>query len=387
MRASCWCANSRSASRDARCDCEAETVACCFSGSIWTSGWPTRTRSPAITMICRTNPSTCGWMLVERSDLTVATNSLVCAIGFGATVIVLTSIAGNAPRPPPGPPPPGPPCCPPPPHASAAVHTNTQRNVRCISRRFYLETHGASFTVLSAGESILPFEDTLEALPDCAEDSLDGALHSLLDGPLMNRAQARGDVVAFLEVLRVGRTSVDRTQVRNVAEILASHVTGRFERVRRQPLRGAAHEIRPDWKRDSCARTAFPDACRLVVAHPHASDDRGVEADEPGIVIVVGGSRLAADGTVHAKPARCCAGAPIDDVLEHRQHLKRDLWCEHLLGFDVGAMHEIAVGVVHFDKPARPDAVTESREHRIGRGQFERCDETAAKRQRGDVML
>src|SRR5262245_29423126 len=256
-------------------------------------------------------------MFVDRSDLIVATNSLVCGMGFGAMVIVLTSIAGKAPRPPAGPPPPGPPCCPPLPHASAAVHTNTKRNVRCISRRFYPWTRVASF---------LPFEDTLEALPDRAEDSLDGSLHSLLDSPLMNRTQARGDLVAFLEVLRVGRTSLDRTKIRNVTEVLAPHVIRRFERVRRQPLRGATHEIRPDWKRDARSRTALADTCRLVVTDPDTSNDRRVETNKPGIVVIVRGSRLAADGTMYAKRARGGASASIDDVLEHRQHLKRNLW-------------------------------------------------------------
>src|SRR5262245_54568834 len=106
-----------------------------------------------------------------------------------------------------------------------------------------------------AGDSILPFEDALEALPDRTEDALDGSLHALFDSPLMNRTQARGDLVALLEVLRVGRTSVDRTQVGNVAEILASHVSGRFEGVRRQSLRRPAHEVRPNRKRDSRSGT------------------------------------------------------------------------------------------------------------------------------------
>jgi len=43
-------------------------------------------------------------MFIDRSDRMVATNSLVCGMGFGAIVMVLTSIAGNAPRPPAAPP-------------------------------------------------------------------------------------------------------------------------------------------------------------------------------------------------------------------------------------------------------------------------------------------
>ena len=72
-------------------------------------------------------------------------------------------------------------------------------------------TRDAFFKSPAPANSILPFEDPLEALSDRAEDALHRALHSLLDSPLMDRAQARWNVVAFFEVLRVGRTSLDRT--------------------------------------------------------------------------------------------------------------------------------------------------------------------------------
>src|SRR6185369_4480283 len=142
----------------------------------------------------------------------------------------------------------------------------------------------------------------------------------------MDCAEARGNIVAVFEVLRVGRTSLDRTEVGNVAELLAPHVTRRFERMRWQTLSRAAHEIRPDWKRDPRSGAACADTCRLVVTDPDPGDDCGVEANEPGIVIIVGRARLAGNGTMHTKRARGCAGAAIDDVLEHRQHLKRHLW-------------------------------------------------------------
>src|SRR5262245_43633552 len=122
--------------------------------------------------------------------------------------------------------------------------------------------------------AILPLEDTLEPLPDRAEDSLDGALDTLLDRPLMNRAQTGRNIVALFEVLRVGRTSLDRTQVGHVAEVLASQIARRFEGAGRQSLGGAAHEIGPDWQRDSCSGSALADACRLVVAHPDTRDHR-----------------------------------------------------------------------------------------------------------------
>jgi hypothetical protein len=69
--------------------------------------------------------------------------------------------------------------------------------------------------------------------------------------------------------------------------------------MRWQTLSSAAHEIRPDRQRDSRSGTTCADTCRLVVTDPDPSDDRGVEANEPRVVIVVRGSRLATDGTMH----------------------------------------------------------------------------------------
>ena len=62
------------------------------------------------------NPSTSGWIVVERRDFSDATNSVVCSTGFAASVTISTGIGGGAP---PGGPPPGPACWPPlPPHAT-----------------------------------------------------------------------------------------------------------------------------------------------------------------------------------------------------------------------------------------------------------------------------
>ena len=40
------------------------------------------------------NPSTCGWILVERRDLTVPTNSVSCSTGFASRVTISTPVAG-----------------------------------------------------------------------------------------------------------------------------------------------------------------------------------------------------------------------------------------------------------------------------------------------------
>src|SRR5207253_8457238 len=123
------------------------------------------------------------------------------------------------------------------------------------------------------------------------------------------------------------------------------------------------------------AGTALANPVRLVVADPHADDDRGVEADKPRVAIVVRRPGLATDRTVHAKPPRGCAGAAIDHVLEHRQHLKGDLRRQHLLRLDVGAMHSLAVGVLDLDESAWMNAVAKRREDGKRGGEIQRGDE------------
>ena len=43
-----------------------------------------------------TRPSTSGWIVVERSDRSVAMNSDASSIGFGASVMVVTALGGGA---------------------------------------------------------------------------------------------------------------------------------------------------------------------------------------------------------------------------------------------------------------------------------------------------
>ena len=72
------------------------TVACCLSALIWTSGVPSRTRSPDFTKMRVTSPSTSGWTVVDRSDRTVAMNSDVCWMGFCSSVSSVTPAGGGA---------------------------------------------------------------------------------------------------------------------------------------------------------------------------------------------------------------------------------------------------------------------------------------------------
>ena len=43
------------------------------------------------------NPSACAWMIVERRDLMVPTNSVVCSIGLGASLTISTAMGGMPP--------------------------------------------------------------------------------------------------------------------------------------------------------------------------------------------------------------------------------------------------------------------------------------------------
>ena len=111
-RSACCLARPRSACRAARCDSSVATEACCRSASISNSTVPGATRSPDVTAIRRMMPSTCGWIVVDRRDLTVPTNSLVRSTGALPSVTASTAAGG-------GPPARAAPC--PPPQPAAAI--------------------------------------------------------------------------------------------------------------------------------------------------------------------------------------------------------------------------------------------------------------------------
>ena len=90
---------------------------------------------------------------------------------------------------------------------------------------------------------------------------------------------------------------------------------------------------------------------------------------------------------MHAQPPRRRARPAIDHVLEHRQHLKRDLRRQHLLALDVHAGHRVAVGVLDRHETARTDAIPERREDGVRGGEIERRHEAGAERQRRHVGL
>ena len=73
-----------------------------------------------------------------------------------------------------------------------------------------------------------------------------------------------------------------------------------------RPFSAVLHERRPDGGGGVAARVARAQPAGRVVAHPHAGDEVGREADEPRIAIVVGGAGLAGDGTVDLRPLGRC---------------------------------------------------------------------------------
>src|SRR5688500_12260790 len=63
-------------------------------------------------------------------------------------------------------------------------------------------------------------EDAAYLLSKSREHSFDHPAHALLHGALVERAQASGNRVAFLEVFVIGRTSFDRARVGYAAQHL-----------------------------------------------------------------------------------------------------------------------------------------------------------------------
>jgi hypothetical protein len=117
--------------------------------------------------------------------------------------------------------------------------------------------------------------------------------------------------------------------------------------------------------------------------HPHTRDDGRIEANEPGVAIVVRRTGLPANAPC-TPSLRADAPVPRSMTsLEHRQHLKCDLRREDLLALDVGAMHALPIGVLDVDDAARVNAIAERRKHRVRGCEIQRRHEAAAERKDG----
>ena len=99
------------------------------------------------------------------------------------------------------------------------------------------------------------------------------------------------------------------------------HDPGRPGEIRhRLSVGGFTQDLVPDRQRHTRAALPAADRLDLVESDPHAADQVGSEADEPGITVSVGGPGLAGDGT--RKVGSRGPGAATDDPLQHlREHI------------------------------------------------------------------
>ena len=83
------------------------------------------------------------------------------------------------------------------------------------------------------------------------------------------------------------------------------------------------HELRPERHGDVGGEAVRQNRPRLVEPDPDAGHQLRREADEPGVVEVVGRAGLAGRRQREAELPRAAAGAGVDDVGQHRRHQER----------------------------------------------------------------
>src|SRR5262245_37464684 len=138
----------------------------------------------------------------------------------------------------------------------------------------------------------MSLEDPGNPASDRAQQAPDGALRLLGERALVNRTAVARHLVALLEILGVGRTIGNRSQVRNAAQLPCFNPVGNFEIPRRRRRFDPLHEFGPDWQRDSCGVCLATDPGRLIEADPDAGHHRLREADEPRVAILPGPTAL-----------------------------------------------------------------------------------------------
>src|SRR5436309_461118 len=116
-------------------------------------------------------------------------------------------------------------------------------------------------------------EDSGDLTPERPQESAERTCRPFFEAPSMDRAQLRWHSVAVLEIFRVRRTSLHRSQVRHAAQFLTMDARWCVELTRRQRSRRTLHELGPDWQCDPCA-VCFPrDSRGLIESDPNAGDN------------------------------------------------------------------------------------------------------------------
>ncbi len=108
----------------------------------------------------------------------------------------------------------------------------------------------------------------------------------------------------------------------------------------------------------------------VVVADPHGGQQAGCVADEPGVVLVVGGAGLAGHRPV--EDLDTLAGAALHDALEHAGDEVCGLCRQDLRGVQLRGLDQVAAGVLDARDEDGLGHAAGVGEGRVGGGQLER---------------
>ena len=131
----------------------------------------------------------------------------------------------------------------------------------------------------------------------------DGAVGVGAATAVVDAQRGVGDLALFIEVFAAAQ----------------NHAAGYFHACARFAFEGVAHVFDPHGQGDGAAIAGASHAARFVETDVDGGDDVGVEADEPGVFVVVGGAGFAGNvGAAEGERAAC--RAVFDDVLHHFVH-------------------------------------------------------------------
>ena len=105
----------------------------------------------------------------------------------------------------------------------------------------------------------------------------------------------------------------------------------------------------------------------------------GIEADEPGVAVVVGRAGLAADRPVERRGLR--GSAALDDAAQQVGHHERRVGADRVLRLGAVLLEDVAFAVGHLEDRVGPHPHALVREDRIGAGHL---DERRFARAEGD---
>ena len=149
----------------------------------------------------------------------------------------------------------------------------------CIARAQQLHDHRRIFRRVVNDEDSSRFrhtstpEHTCDSAAEAAEEAFEHAFRALLQRPAMDRAERCRHFISILEILGIGGTAVDRTEVRHTAEFFGVEARGHTEVRRRQLAGRALHEVGPDGERDAGAVRVVTNRRGLIESHPYAGND------------------------------------------------------------------------------------------------------------------